>query len=60
MRCVYCGAELQVCTATRSPCDDQALSLAFHWDSVPNPDAPRGLFILHVFAAANTRTRPVV
>ena len=32
----------------------------FHWDSVPNPDAPRGLCVLHVFAAANTRTRPVV
>ena len=34
--------------------------VVFHWDSVPNPDAPRGLFVLHVFAAANTRTRPVV
>ena len=32
----------------------------FHWDSVPNPDAPRGLCVLHVFAIANTRTRPVV
>ena len=32
----------------------------FHWDSVPNPDAPRGLYVLHVFALANTRTRPVV
>ena len=32
----------------------------FHWDSVPNPDAPRGLCVLHVFAVANTRTRPVV
>ena len=32
----------------------------FHWDSVPNPDAPRGLCVLHVFALANTRTRPVV
>ena len=24
----------------------------FHWDSVPAPDAPRGLCFLHVFAAA--------
>ncbi len=24
---------------------------------VPNPDAPRGLYVLHVFALANTRTR---
>ena len=46
--------------AARSPREDQALSLVFYWDSVPNPDAPRGLFVLHVFAAANTRTRPVV
>ena len=29
-----------------------ALVLFFHWDSVPAPDAPRGLFFLHVFAAA--------
>ena len=35
-------------------------NLFFHWDSVPNPDAPRGLCVLHVFALANTRTRPVV
>ena len=34
-----------------------ALVLFFHRDSVPNPDAPRGLFVLHVFAVANTRTR---
>ena len=46
--------------AARSPREDQALSLVFYWDSVPNPDAPRGLFVLHVFAAANTRTRSVV
>ena len=46
--------------AARSPREDQDLSLVFYWDSVPNPDAPRGLFVLHVFAAANTRTRPVV
>ena len=31
-----------------------------HWDSVPNPDTPCGLCVLHVFAVANTRTRPVV
>ena len=36
------------------------LTLLFYWDSVPNPDAPRGLCVLHVFAVANTRTRPVV
>ena len=47
------------CAAARSPREGQALSF-FYWDSVPNPDAPRGLFVLHVFAAANTRTRPVV
>ena len=46
--------------AARSPHEDQALSLVFYWDSVPNPDAPRGLFVLYVFAAANTRTRSVV
>ena len=33
------------------------LTLLFYWDSVPNPDAPRGLCVLHVFAVANTRTR---
>ena len=32
----------------------------FYWDPVPNPDTPCGLCVLHVFAAANTRTRPVV
>ena len=32
-------------------------TLLFYWDSVPNPDAPRGLCVLHVFAVANTRTR---
>ena len=26
--------------AARSPREDQALSLVFYWDSVPNPDAP--------------------
>ena len=26
--------------------------LFFHWDSVPNPDAPRDLCVLYVFAAA--------
>ena len=36
------------------------LTLCFHWDSVPNPDTPCGLCVLHVFAVANTRTRPVV
>ena len=36
------------------------LTHVHHWDSVPNPDAPRGLCVLHVFALANTRTRPVV
>ena len=29
-----------------------ALVLFFHWDSVPAPDAPRGLCVLRVFAAA--------
>ena len=43
----------------RSTCEDQALGF-FHWDSVPNPDTPCGLYVLHVFAKANTRTRPVV
>ena len=33
------------------------LTLLFYWDSVPNPDAPRGLCVLHVFVVANTRTR---
>ena len=33
------------------------LTYVLHWDSVPNPDAPRGLCVLHVFAVANTRTR---
>ena len=32
--------------------------LLFYWDSVPNPDTPCGLCVLHVFAVANTR--PVV
>ena len=36
------------------------LSQFLHWDSVPNPDTPCGLCVLHVFAVANTRTRPVV
>ncbi len=36
------------------------LTHVLHWDSVPNPDAPRGLCVLNVFAVANTRTRPVV
>ena len=36
------------------------LTLLFYWDSVPNPDTPCGLCVLHVFAVANTRTRPVV
>ena len=29
-----------------------ALVFFFHWDSVPAPNAPRGLCVLHVFAAA--------
>ena len=29
----------------------------FHWDSVPAPDAPRGLCVLHVFAAATGWTK---
>ena len=36
------------------------LTFLFYWDSVPNPDTPCGLCVLHVFAVANTRTRPVV
>ena len=36
------------------------LTLLFYWDFVPNPDTPCGLCVLHVFAVANTRTRPVV
>ncbi len=36
------------------------LTYVLHWDSVPNPDTPCGLCVLHVFAVANTRTRPVV
>ena len=36
------------------------LTHVLHWDSVPNPDTPCGLCVLHVFAVANTRTRPVV
>ena len=34
--------------------------IVFYWDSVPNPDTPCGLYVLYVFAGANTRTRPVV
>ena len=41
--------------ASSGPASDDAL--LFYWDSVPNPDAPRGLYVLHVFAVANTRTR---
>ena len=36
------------------------LTFLFYRDSVPNPDTPCGLCVLHVFAVANTRTRPVV
>ena len=34
-----------------------ALGLVFHWDSVPDPDAPRDLYVLHVFAAATGWTK---
>ena len=34
-----------------------ALVLFFHWDSVPAPDAPHGLCVLHVFAAATGWTK---
>ena len=34
-----------------------ALVLFFHWDSVPAPDAPRDLCVLHVFAAATGWTK---
>ena len=35
-----------------------ALGLVFHWDSGPAPpDAPRGLCVLHVFAAATGWTQ---
>ncbi len=44
--------------ASSGPASDDAL--LFYWDSVPNPDTPCGLCVLHVFAVANTRTRPVV
>ena len=44
--------------AVLRPASDDAL--LFYWDSVPNPDTPCGLCVLHVFAVANTRTRPVV
>ena len=44
--------------ASSGPASDDAL--LFYWDSVPNPDTPCGLYVLHVFAVANTRTRPVV
>ena len=44
--------------AVLRPASDDAL--LFYWDSVPNPDTPCGLYVLHVFAVANTRTRPVV
>ena len=44
--------------ANSGPASDDAL--LFYWDSVPNPDTPCGLYVLHVFAVANTRTRPVV
>ena len=44
--------------ANSGPASDDAL--LFYWDSVPNPDTPCGLCVLHVFAVANTRTRPVV
>ena len=44
--------------ANSGPASDDAL--LFYWDFVPNPDTPCGLYVLHVFAVANTRTRPVV
>ena len=44
--------------ASSGPASEDAL--LFYWDSVPNPDTPCGLYVLHVFAVANTRTRPVV
>ena len=44
----------------KSPLISIPLTLCFHWDSVPNSDTPCGLCVLHVFAVANTRTRPVV
>ena len=44
--------------ASSGPASDDAL--LFYWDSVPNPDTPCGLYVLHIFAVANTRTRSVV
>ena len=37
-----------------------ALGLVFHWDSVPDPDAPSGLYVLHVFAAATGAKSPLL
>ena len=35
-------------------------TLCFYWDSVPNPDAPRGLCVLHVFAVATGAKSPLL
>ena len=56
----YLRADQFIASQRHSPLISIPLTLCFHWDSVPNPDTPCGLCVLHVFAVANTRTRPVV
>ena len=67
------GAQYCWCCARRSTCEDQALPLRGPLPLVPRAASPHkrnlraptldvlcGLYVLYVFAGANTRTRPVV
>ena len=52
------GGRVGSCRSSGESSDVRLRTLFFlYWGAAPNPDAPRGLCVLHVFAVANTRTR---